>query len=156
MTDEIGGRFDVVIVGSKRGNNGWRVEVLSSTNHRITTKWDSHILANETEFTQSGAKAITINIEDYNYDLLIEGCAPHLCSDGISGFLLFSGKSGETSKAKIVTQGMEKPFTKYQKYEVTFSKNIIDNARKKLEQAICESTSISNKTGLPFKCKNTE
>jgi len=37
-----------------------------------------------------------------------------------------------------------------------FSKNIIDNARKKLEQAICESTSISNKTGLPFKCKNTE
>jgi hypothetical protein len=111
-------------------------------------------VAREAEYANSGPKAVTVKVRDYDYDILIEGCVPHLCSDGISGFLMFSGQSRGTSKAKVVTKDLDKSDVGAPKYDVTFSKNISILSKKSLEDAICSSTSISNKLGLPFECKN--
>ena len=153
MTDNPGGRFDVIVVGSRLANDGWRVEVFSVSHHRLTSKWDSVAMARESEYANSGPKSVTIRTRDYDYDLLIAGCVPHLCSDGISGFVLFSGKSNQTSKAKVTTLGLDQPYTASPKYDVMFSKNISAAFRQTLEGAICSNTSISNKGGLPFECK---
>jgi hypothetical protein len=153
MSDDPGGRFDIIVVGSRLRNDGWRVEVFSVLQHRITTKWDSAVMAREAEFGSSGPKSVKIRIREYDYDVSIQGCVPHLCSDGINGFLIFSGQSGETSKAKVVTQGLDKPDVGAPKYDVTFSQNISSNSRSSLEEAICSSKSMSNKSGLPLECK---
>jgi hypothetical protein len=154
MTDDHNGRFDVIVVGSSsRRDYGWRVEVFSVSHHKLTLKWDSEIMAREIEYEASGPKSVTIKIGEGDYDLLIEACAPHLCYDGISGFVLFSGKSIKTSKAKVVAQDLEGPFTPTPKYDVTFSKNISTASRQVLEDAICNSRTIGNKAGLPFECK---
>lgn len=152
MTDDLLGRFDVVVVGSKTRNTGWRVEIISVSNHKAATIWDSTITADGPEFTNSGPKSVTINAKEYDYDLIVEGCAPHLCSDGVSGFLVFSGKSWKTIKAKVVTEGLDQGFSRTPKYDVTFSPNTDSNARTVLEGVICRSRTLSNKPGLPFSC----
>ena len=152
MTDDPDGRFDVIVIGSRPRYDGWRVEVLSVTHHKVETKWDSVVSAKGPQYSNSGSKSIAVRIRDYDYDLIIEACAQHLCYDGVSGFLLFSGKSERSVKAEVVTQGLYKPLTGEPKYDVTFSKNADDESRKVLERAICESQSISNKSGLPFSC----
>jgi hypothetical protein len=107
MTDDHLGRFDVIVVGTEP-HHGWRVLVVSIDHHKVTTKWDSEVSAKELQYSNSGPQSVTINTRDYDYDLLIEGCAPHLCSDGVSGFLLFSGKSGKTAKAMVISQDLDK------------------------------------------------
>lgn len=154
MTDEPGGRFDIIVIGSRRGNDGWRVEVLSLAHHRLTTKWDSLVAAKEPEISKSGSKGVTVKAKEYDYDILIEGCAPHSCYDGVSGFLIFSAKSNQTSKAKLVTQGLDRPSDRTAKYDVTFSKNISDSAKQNLEEMICRSPTISARSGLPFSCES--
>jgi hypothetical protein len=154
MTDDPGGRFDVVVVGSRHGSwGGWRVEVLSISHHRLRKRWDSVISAKEQEFEASGSQFVDVRVKHYDYDILISGCVAHNCGDGIDGFLVFSGKTGKTYKAKIVTQGLVKPITGAPKYDVTFSPGITDGAKKILQDAICSSNAISNKPGLPFECK---
>ncbi len=154
MTDDPNGRFDVIVIGSRSQNNGWRVEVVSITDHKVTTKWDSDISATEPEFSNSGPKNVTVRIRDYDYVLSVEGCAPHLCHDGVSGFLMFSGRSQRAYKAKVVTRGLDKPNIGEPKYDVTFSRAIDDRSKDELEAAICKSRAISNKTGLPFSCQS--
>lgn len=155
MTDDPGGRFDVVVVGGRHGSwSGWRVEVLSISHHRLRKRWNSVISAREPEFESSGGKSVKVRMKDYDYDILIDGCVAHNCGDGIDGFLLFSGKTGKTYKAKMVTQGLVKPITGPPKYEVTFSPGITDGAKKILQDAICSSNATSNKSGLPFECKS--
>jgi len=110
-------------------------------------------MTREIAYENSGPKSVTIKIGEGDYDLLIEGCAPHLCSDGVSGFVLFSGKSGQTSKARVVAQNLKVSFTPTPKFDVTFSKNISAASRQVLEDAICNSHSIGYKDGLPFECK---
>lgn len=134
MTDDPLGRFDVVVIGSKPHNAGWRVEVISVSDHKATTKWDSATTVDGLEFSNSGSKSVAINAKEYDYDLTIEGCAPHLCSDGVSGFLIFSGKAGTTVKAKVVTEGLDQAFSQTPKYDVTFSANADSNARTALEE----------------------
>lgn len=153
MTDVPLGRFDVVVIGSKPRNAGWRVEVISISNHRGTTTWDSTVAADGPEFTDSGPKAAVINVKNYDYDLMIEACAPHLCYDGASGFLIYSGKAGKTVKAKVVTEGLDKAFSKTPKYDVTFSPYIDNVSRAALEALICNARTLSNKSGLPFSCQ---
>lgn len=153
MTDNPLGRFDVVAVGSKPRNAGWRVEVISISNHRATITWDSTRHADGPEFSNSGPKSIAINARDYDYDLLIEGCAPHLCYDGVSGFLIFSGKAGKTVKAKVVAEGLDQAFSRTPKYDVTFSPNIDNASRLALERLVCHSPTLGNKSGLPFSCR---
>ncbi|MBS1823506.1 MAG: hypothetical protein JST61_16295 [Acidobacteria bacterium] len=155
MTDNPLGRFDLVVVGSKPRNAGWRAEVISVSDHKATTTWDSAVSADSLEFSNSGPKSVVINVKDYDYDLMIEGCAPHLCYDGISGFLIFSGKSKKTVKAKVVTKGLDQTFSRNPKYDVTFSPNIDDISRTALENAICHARTLSNKPGLPFRCHVT-
>jgi hypothetical protein len=158
MSDEINGRFDVVVIGTERAPSGkwggWRVEVLSVHNHRLTKRWDSAISAREVEFAASGPGAVEVREMEYDYDLVVGGCAQHLCKDGISGFLLFSGKTGKTYKAKLVTQGLDESPTGSPKYDQAFSPDISEDAKKVLQEAICKSGTISNKQGLPFACKN--
>jgi hypothetical protein len=155
MSDDYAGRFDLVIVGTGRiPNGGWRVEVLSVDHHRLAKRWDSVVSAKEMEFDASGPQSIHVYPEDYDYNLVIEGCAQHACHDGISGFLVFSGKAGKTYKAKVVTQGLDRPPTDSPRYDVTFSKDISDDARKVLQDAICTSNAISSKQGLQFPCDN--
>jgi hypothetical protein len=153
MTDDALGRFDIVVIGSKPRNSGWRVEVISVSDHKATTTLDSAVTADGLEFSNSGHKSVIINANDYDYDLTIEGCAPHLCFDGVSGFLIFSGKTGKTVKAKVVTEGLNKSFSQNRKYDVTFSSNLDSNARTALESVICHSKTLSNKPGLPFSCQ---
>jgi len=155
MTDNPGGRFDVVVIGERHGAwGGWRVEVLSVEHHQLKERWDSVQSAKEPEFENSGPLAVNVNVRDYDYDVLISGCLAHNCGDGVDGFLFFSGRTGKTYKAKVVTQGLDKPVTGAPKYGVTFSNGITDDARRILEGEICRSSAISNKPGLPFECKN--
>jgi len=153
MTDDPLGRFDVVVIGSKPRNTGWRVEVISISNHTATTTWDSTVNAEGPEFSNSGPKSVVINVKEYDYDLMIEGCAPHLCYDGVSGFLIFSGKAKKTVKAKVVTEGLDRTFSQKPKYDVTFSSNVDDTSRAALESLICHARTLSNKLGLPFRCQ---
>lgn len=89
MSDEPMGRFDIVVVGSRRrAEGGWRVEVLSVNHHQLQKRWDSDVSAKEPEFDSSGAKSIEVYERDYDYYLLIEGCRLHECHDGIHGFLM--------------------------------------------------------------------
>lgn len=155
MTDDPGGRFDVVVVGGRHGSwGGWRVEVLSISHHRLRKRWDSVISAKEPEFENSGGKSVKVRVKDYDYDILIDRCVAHNCGDGIDGFVVFSGKTGKTYKAKVVTQGLDKPITGAPKYDVTFSPGITDGAKKILQDAICSNNAVSNKQGLPFECKS--
>ena len=153
MTDDPLGRFDLVVVGSKPRNTGWRVEVISISNHKAITTWDSTVMADSPEFSNSGPKSVVINVKEYDYDLMIEGCAPHLCYDGVSGFLIFSGKAKKTVRAKVVTEGLDQAFSRNPKYDVTFSPNIDDISRAALESSICHARTLSNKPGLPFRCQ---
>lgn len=152
MTDDPLGRFDVVVVGNKR-NAGWRVEVISVSDHKATTAWDSAVSTDGLEFSNSGPKSIVINVKDYDYDLMIEGCAPHLCYDGVSGFLIFSGKTKKTVKAKVVTEDLDQAFSQTPKYDVTFSPNIDELSKAALESLICHARTLGNKPGLPFRCQ---
>jgi hypothetical protein len=153
MTDDPLGRFDVVVIGSRPRNDGWRVEVISISNHKATKTWDSTVSAHGLEFSGSGPKSVNINVKEYDYDLMIEGCAPHLCHDGVSGFLILSGKAGKTFKAKVVTQGLDQEFSRTPKYDVTFSPNVDSKAKTALESFICHSRTLGNKPGLPFSCR---
>jgi len=153
MTDVPLGRFDIVVIGSKPHNAGWRVEVISVSDHKATTTWDSAISADSLEFSNSGPKSVVINAKEYDYDLTIEGCAPHLCYDGVSGFLIFSGKAGKTVKAKVVTEGLDQAFSQTPKYDVTFSPNIDNDSKVALESFVCQARTLGNKLGLPFSCK---
>jgi hypothetical protein len=154
MSDDIDGQFDIIAIGTERARDGgWRVEVLSVRNRRVIKRWDSAVLAREAEFDRSGPGGVNVQEKEYDYDLIIEGCAQHLCHDGISGFLVFSGKTGKTHKAKLITQGLDRSPTDSPKYDVTFSPGISEDAKMVLQQAICTSYAISNKQGLPFACK---
>jgi hypothetical protein len=155
MSDDIAGQFDIVVVGTGRARHeGWRVEVFSVHKHRLTKRWDSAVAARGAEFDVIGLGNIDMREKESDYDLLVDGCVPHMCHDGISGFLVFSGKTGRAYKAKLVTQGLDKDFTESPKYDVTFSEGISDDAKKVLQEAICNSYMIGNKQGLPFTCKN--
>jgi hypothetical protein len=155
MTDDPLGRFDVIVVGGRPGRDaGWRVEAITIDHHRIKRTWDSVMSASEPEFMNSGRGNIDIRERQYDYDILIEGCVAHLCGDGINGFLIFSGKTGKVYKAKVVTQGLDKPVTGAPKYDVTFTPGISDEAKGILQDAICSSNATSNKSGLPFECKS--
>jgi hypothetical protein len=155
MSDEPSGRFDFIVIGAKRSKDpewaGWRVEVLSVIHGRVIKKWDSAVSATEVDFERSGIENIDVRPKEHDYDVLIEGCAHHQCGDGIDGFLLFSGKSGKEYKAKVVARDMGS--SQRPNYDVTFSNDISDEAKRILQDEICSSTVISNKLGLPFPCK---
>jgi hypothetical protein len=156
MSDEPDGQFDLVVVGSARSRyQGWRVEVWSVENGRLSKRWDSHVWATGVEFEVSGSKSVDVQPKGYDYDVVVEGCARHECADGISGFLVFSGKTRKTHKAKLITQGLDRENTESPKYDVTFSDGITDEAKKTLVDAICTSRAITNKQGLPFECKRS-
>jgi hypothetical protein len=128
------------------------VEVLGVEDGRVAKKWDSEVSATEVEFQNSKVENIDVHPEESDYDLLIDGCARHECWNGVEGFLLFSGKTGQTYKAKVVAQELGST-TLTPKYDVTFSAGISARAKQILQDAICRSSAISNKPGLPFDCK---
>ena len=153
LSDEADGRFDLVVIGSGRnGYQGWRVEVWSVERSRLMKRWDSQVSAQGLEFENSGPKSANVDPKEKDYDLLIEGCAQHMCSDGVSGFLLFSGRGGKTYRAKVVAGEFDGSINQTNKYDVTFSPGITDEAKTRLKAAICSSNAITNKHGLPFMC----
>lgn len=154
MSDDPAGRFDIVVVGSRpRAEGGWRVEVFSGDHHKLQKRWDSVTSAAEPEFESSGARAVSVHVKEYDYDVVIQGCVARNCGDGIDGFLVFSGAIGKTYKGKVVTVGLDKPVRGAPKYDVTFSTDISAEAKKTLEGEMCRSPALSNKPGLPFECK---
>lgn len=152
MTDEDDGRFDLIVVGRKPRSLGWRVEVLSVAHHSVSKLWDSAVSATEPEYSMSGPKSVSLAITEYDYDLVIEGCAPHLCSDGVSGYLIFHGKAESTVKARVMSTDLDKAYTPKPGFNVTFSKDADDRSKLELKRAICRSPAIGNKSGLPFNC----
>jgi hypothetical protein len=154
MTDDRDRRFDFIVVGRKPHSLGWRVEVLSVAHHSVSKLWDSAVSATEPEYSMSGPKNISIAVKDYDYDLLVEGCASHLCSDGVSGYLIFHGKDEQTVKARVMSRDLDKAFTPTPKFDVQFSQNADGQSKTALMRAICRSSAISNKVGLPFSCEN--
>lgn len=154
MTDDRDGRFDFVVVGRKPHSEGWRVEILSVARHSVSKLWDSSVSAAEPEYSMSGPKNISVVVKDYDYDVLVEGCAPHLCSDGVSGYLIFHGKDEQTVKARVISRDLDRAFTPTPKFDVKFSQNADGQSKTVLMRAICQSSAISNKAGLPFSCEN--
>ncbi|MGO9640850.1 MAG: hypothetical protein ACLP1Y_06050 [Candidatus Acidiferrales bacterium] len=158
MSDEPNGRFDFIVTGGRHGRDpewaGWKMEVLSVDHGRVTKIWDSEVSAAELEFQVTSTGDIDVRHNGHDYDLVMEGCTPHQCGDGIDGFLVFTGYTRKTYKAKVVALAPYKPFTAEQKYDVTFSAGITDDSKATLEDEICSSSAISNKPGLPFKCPN--
>jgi hypothetical protein len=153
MSDDQDGRFDFVVVGRKPHDSGWRVEILSATHHHVSRLWDSTVSVTEPEYSMSGPKNIAIQVKDYDYDVQLEGCAPHLCSNGVSGFLIFDGKEERTVKARVMSMDLNKAFTSTPKFDVQFSQNADEQSRTALMRMICQSSAIQNKGGLPFACR---
>jgi hypothetical protein len=154
MTDDPGGRFDVVVIGSDPRNDGWRVEVISVQRHKVATIWNSTIAARDPQYSNSGPKNVTLELADYDYTLLIETCAQHLCHDGVSGFLAFFGKAEQSAAATVVTKGLNGQSSGLPRYDVSFSHGIGLSSRLALQRAICDSSTLSNKLGFPFSCTN--
>jgi len=142
-------QLDFIVVGASR-HRGFKVEVLKLEHGSVTQKWNSDLSMRGVEFERSGP--VNVYVSDEDYEVVIEGCAHHMCGDGISGFLVFSGKEGKSYTAKLVTQGLDRSPTESPRYDVTFSRGISVEAKKTLENAICSSTAISSKQGLPFPC----
>jgi hypothetical protein len=153
MSDDRNGRFDFIVVGRKPRSLGWRVQVLSVAHHDVSKLWDSAVSATEPEYSMSGPKNISIAVKDYDYDLIVEGCAPHLCSNGVSGYLIFHGKDERTVKARVISTDIDKAFTSSPKFDVRFSQNADGQSKTALIRAICQSSAITNKGGLPFTCQ---
>jgi len=155
VNDEPNDRLDFLVMGAKSAQDpewaAWRIEIFSVEHGRLSKTWDSDVSARGVEFDNLGTTNINVRRAEHDYDLLIEGCARHECGDGIDGFLLFSGKTKQTYRGKVVAQGAGVP--EQPKYDVTFSTNVNGAARETLQDAICRSSAISNKPGLPFVCK---
>jgi hypothetical protein len=145
--------LDFIVVGASR-HRGFKVEVLRLEHGSVTQRWNSDLTMRGVEFEMSGPKSVNVWVSDEDYEVVIEGCAQHMCGDGISGFLVFSGKEGKAYTAKLVTQGLDRSPTEPPRYDVTFSKDVTVEARKTLEDAICSSFAISSKQGLPFPCNS--
>lgn len=153
LGDEPDDRLDFIVIGGSR-RGGFKVEVLRLKHRSITQRWSSDLSMRGVEFERSGPKSVNVWVSDEDYEVVIEGCAQHMCGDGISGFLVFSGKEGKAYTAKLVTQGLDRSPTEPPRYDVTFSKDVTVEARKTLEDAICSSFAISSKRGLPFPCNS--
>jgi len=152
MSDDIGGEVDVAAVGQRRPD-GYGVEVWKVAHGRVTKKWDSSAALTGVEFEVLGASATDLEEGDYDYTIAIKGCARHMCGGEISGYLIYSGKSGKTSRAKLVVRGLDSSPIEPPQYDVTFSPAISDKVRKELQSRMCSDFAISNKLGLPFECR---
>ncbi len=152
LSDNPDDQLDFIVVGASR-HGGFKVEVLRLKHRSITQRWNSDLTMRGVEFEMSGP--INVYVSDEDYEVVIEGCAHHMCGDGISGFLVFSGKEGKSYSAKVATQGLDRSPTESLHYDVTFSRGITVEAKKTLQGAICSSNAISSKHGLPFPC-NTQ
>lgn len=152
LSDDPYDQLDFIVVGASR-HGGFKVEVLRLKHRSITQRWNSDLTMRGVEFEMSGP--VNVYVSDEDYEVVIEGCAHHMCGDGISGFLVFSGKEGKSHTAKLVTQGLDRSPNESPRYDVTFSRGIPVEAKKTLQDAICSSTAISSKQGLPFPC-NTQ
>jgi hypothetical protein len=154
LDDEPIGPSDWIISGGQYKNGGLRVEIFREEHHRLVKRWDSAPLTHGIEFTVEGQPEIQVwGDRNHEYAILIAGCAQHMCSDGISGFLWFSGQTGKWGKAKVTADGLIKPLVGRQTYQVKFSPSIDEESRQQLQEAICSNSAISNKSGLPFPCK---
>ncbi|MGB9122464.1 MAG: hypothetical protein WCE73_17745, partial [Candidatus Angelobacter sp.] len=107
LSDESDDRLDFIVIGGSR-RGGFKVEVLRLKHRSITQRWSSDLSMRGVEFERSGPKNVNVWISDEDYEVVIEGCAQHMCGDGISGFLVFSGKEGKAYTAKLVTQGLDR------------------------------------------------
>ncbi len=152
LSDDPDDQLDFIVVGSSR-HGGFKVEVLRLKHRSITQRWNSDLTMRGVKFEMSGP--VNVYVSDEDYEVVIQGCAHHMCGDGISGFLVFSGKEDKSYTAKVVTQGLDRSPTESPRYDVTFSPGITVGAKKTLQDAICSSNAISSKQGLPFPC-NTQ
>ena len=144
----------MVIGQQKLMHQSWRIQVFQVEKDRIALRWDSNSL-HTIEFDETGPNAIKIAMQNDDYRLSIEGCAPHACSDGVSGFLVYFGSAGRAWAAKLTTAEDEHgDITRYNvvwtpDHDVTEQGKI---ARQLLESEMCRSTAISDPARLPFRC----
>jgi hypothetical protein len=154
LDDEPIGPSDWIVSGWQYKEHGLRVEIFHAVRGQLTKKWDSAPFTHGVEFMTEGRPGIQVWGErGHEYGILIEGCARHMCSDGISGYVWFSGQSGKSGRAKVTADGLDKPLAGSQTYQVRFSPQIDEDSKQALEEAICSDSALSNKAGLPFACK---
>jgi hypothetical protein len=155
MSDDFGGRVDIIVEGRGRSRyNGWRLEVFRSEHHHLIRNWTSDSSVEGDEFGMIGDSKIHVDAEIRDYEILLSGCARHLCSDGVSGYLLYSGRTSKVSKAKVVATDLTRSPDSNHTYTVTFSEGIDALSMDAIEREICSDNAISTKSGLPFPCKN--
>src|SRR4029077_6737081 len=90
LSDDPDDQLDFIVVGASR-HGGFKVEVLRLKHRSITQRWSSDLTMLGVEFEMSGPKSVNVWVSDEDYEVVIDGCAQHMCGDGISGFLVFSG-----------------------------------------------------------------
>jgi len=154
LDDEPIGPSAWIVSGWGNMRSGLRVEVFLEERHRVVKKWDSAPYTHGAEFMVEGRPEIQVwGDRQHEYGILIEGCAPHRCGGDISGFLWFSGQTGKAGKAIVMGYGMDQPLVSSETYKVEFSPAVDKDVRLGLQDAICSSAAIMNKSGLPFKCE---
>jgi len=148
---------DVVVIGQERlRHQSWRTQIFVVKKGHLSLKWDSATLRS-IEFEGSGPHTMRLEVLKDDYRLTIEGCAPHDCSDGILGFLVYSGSAGKAWAAKLTT--IEGDDGETLKYDVQWSPrndSTVEglDAKRVLERKMCQSTGLSDPGKLPFQCSS--
>jgi hypothetical protein len=147
-------RVDVVVIGQERlRHQSWRAQIFVVKNGHLSLKWDSITTLRSIEFEGSGPHTIRLEVLDHDYRLTIEGCAQHACYDGILGFLVYSGSARRAWTAKLTTIDGDNGETL--RYDVQWSPSNDSteaglDAKRVLEQKMCQSTGLSDHGKLPF------
>jgi hypothetical protein len=85
LSDDPDDQLDFIVAGASR-HGGFKVEVLRLKHRSITQRWNSDLTMRGVEFEMSGP--VNVYVSDEDYEVVIEGCAHHMCGDGIRGFLV--------------------------------------------------------------------
>lgn len=153
LDDEPVGPSDLVVSGWQHRHGGLRVEVFRVERGRLVKRWDSAPFTRGAEFQVEGRPEIQVwGGGKHEYSVLIDGCAPHRCGGDLHGFLWFSGQTGKSGTARV-SGVWDNKLSDYSTYDVLFSALIDEDSKRSLQGEICSSKAISNKAGLPFKCK---
>lgn len=154
MSDDPDGPVDVIVEGHARNRfRSWRLEVFRVEHNHLISRWNSDSSVQGDEFDMVSETRVHVDTESKNYEITLSGCAQHLCSDGVSGFLLYLGRTSAVAKAKVVATDLTRSPDVRHTYEVTFSKGIDASSMEILKREISKDRTITSKSGLPFPCK---
>jgi hypothetical protein len=157
-------RTDIVVMGQKKDRN-WTTQVFTVKKDHLVLKWDRMRLAG-TEFEGTGSHTMQLTVlnDDFrlqngDYWLTVQSCAPHECGEGVGGFAVYLGSSGKIWKAKV-DETFEKT-SNHRRYDVQWSPDNDTSEegkamRQVLETTICQDALFIERDNLPFPCAATK